>query len=92
METVEIPVTFDARVVENLKGDEIPLDQRMRVWAAISLYLDKKVSVGKAAELAGMHYGEFQDYLGKHQIPVSLITFKELQAELQMLEEIDRPQ
>lgn len=85
MKTVEIPVTFDARFVENWKDDEISIEQRMRIWAAISLYLDKKISVGKAAELAGMHYGEFQDYLGKHQIPVSLLTYEEVMADLEKM-------
>ncbi len=85
MENVSVPVEFDARIEKLLKKDEMPLKQRMRVWAAISLYLDMKVSVGKAAELAGMGYGEFQEYLGKHQIPISLLTFQDFEKEMEML-------
>jgi predicted HTH domain antitoxin len=85
MANISIPVEFDARIEKILKGDEMPLQQRMRVWAAISLYLDMKVSIGKAAELAGMHYGEFQEYLGKHQIPVSLLTLDDVLKDIEML-------
>jgi predicted HTH domain antitoxin len=85
MEKFAIPVEFDARFEEILKGDEMPLQQRMGVWAAISLYLDMKVSIGKAAELTVMHYGEFQDYLGKHQIPVSLLTLEDVLTDIEML-------
>jgi len=77
METVEIPVKVSAGFTK-LGPDDMPLEQRMRVWAAISLYLERKVSVGKAAELAEMNYGEFQDYLGGHQIPVSFLTLEEV--------------
>lgn len=85
MENVSIPVEFDARFEQMLKGDEMPLQQRMRVWAAISLYLDMKVSIGKAAELAGMGYGEFQAYLGKHKIPISLLTIEDVFEDLQKI-------
>lgn len=85
MENISIPVEFDARYEEILKGDEMPLKQRMRVWAAISLYLDMKVSIGKAATLAGMGYMEFQEYLGKHQIPVSLLNYQDFEKEMDML-------
>ncbi|MCU0388541.1 MAG: UPF0175 family protein [Chitinophagaceae bacterium] len=85
MENISIPVEFDPCIEKILIGDEMPLQQRMRVWAAISLYLDMKVSIGKAAELAGMHYGEFQEYLGKHKIPVSLLTYEDFEKEMDML-------
>jgi predicted HTH domain antitoxin len=89
METIEIPVKVSAGFTK-LGPDDMPLEQRMRVWAAISLYLDRKVSIGKAAELAEMDSVAFHEYLGEHQIPVTLITYKELQDEIKMLKETGR--
>lgn len=85
MKNIAVPVEFDARVAENIKDDDIPLERRMRVWAAISLYLDFKISIGKAAELAGMDDAIFQDYPGKHRIPISLLTYEEFQRGVEML-------
>ena len=85
MENVSIPVEFDSRFEQLLQGDEMPLQHRMRVWAAISLYLDMKVSIGKAAELACMGYGEFQEYLGKHKIPISLLTIDDVLEDLKKI-------
>jgi predicted HTH domain antitoxin len=78
METVEIPVRVDASFLNNWQDDDMPLAKRMRVWAAISLYLEQKISTGKAAQLSEMSYGEFQEYLGKHQIPISLLTLEDV--------------
>jgi predicted HTH domain antitoxin len=78
MEMVEIPVKVDSFFLNKWKDDDMPLEKRMRIWAAISLYLEQKISTGKAAQLSGMHYGEFQEYLGKHQIPISLLTVEDV--------------
>ncbi len=75
MKNIAVPEEFDARVAENIKDDDIPLERRMRVWAAISLYLNFKISIDNSAELACMDYAVFQDYLGKHRIPISLLTY-----------------
>jgi predicted HTH domain antitoxin len=91
MQLVDIPVKVDSSFIVQA-GSEMPLDKRMKVWAAISLYLERKISIGRAAELAEMGSGDFQDYLVQHEIPVSLITFKELQEELSMLKETGRIQ
>jgi hypothetical protein len=51
---VSIPLEFAARFEQMLKVDEMPLQQLMRVWAAILFYLGTLVCMGKAVVLTGI--------------------------------------
>lgn len=85
MKNIAVPVEFDARVAVNLKDNEMPPERCLRLWAAISLYLNFRISIDNSAELACMNYAVFQDYPGKHRIPISLLTYEEFQRGVEML-------
>lgn len=51
--------------VSGFEPDKVVLD------VAISLYQQEKISLGKAAQLAGLHRWAFQQILGKRKIPLN---------------------
>jgi predicted HTH domain antitoxin len=81
-----------AEEINFLAGNEMPLGRRLQVWGAISLYLEGKVSIGKAAEIAEMPKGMFEDYLADHHVPISLLTIEDVMGDLEKIGKLDRQQ
>ena len=76
--TVEIPETI--RHALQRTPDQMARD--MRLYTALMLFHEGKLSSGAAAELAGVPRVLFFDLCAEHEIPVSQITPKELEREL----------
>lgn len=55
---------------------------------AIGLYVGKEVTLGQAAEAAGLSQMDFQRELGKRQIPINY-TLEDLKADLQTVRELN---
>jgi predicted HTH domain antitoxin len=54
----------------------------MKRMLAIQFYLKKKLSLGKAARLAGVTKYEFETLLSENQLPISLLTKEDVMADL----------
>lgn len=54
----------------------------LKLYLAIMLYKERKISVGQAAKLAGLTLRDFMYELGKHKESFTNITPEELEAEL----------
>ena len=67
-ETVSFEVTQD--LLASLKVGIADLAQNIRLLAAIAYFQDKKLSLGKAAELAGMNRLAFMDVLAEQGIVI----------------------
>jgi predicted HTH domain antitoxin len=76
--TMEIPETI--RHALKRTPDEMARD--MRLYTALMLFRQSKLSSGAAAELAGVPRVLFFDLCAEHDIPVSQITPEELTQEL----------
>ncbi len=76
--TVEIPETI--RHALQRTPDQMARD--MRLYTALMLFREGKLSSGAAAELAGVPRVLFFDLCAEHEIPVSQITPEELEREL----------
>ncbi len=48
----------------------LQVNVELRIDAAIKLYLDKEVSLGRAAEIAGLHIEEFKSVLKSRGIKI----------------------
>jgi len=61
-----------------------------RIDIAVKLYTDDKISLGKAAELAGMSFDELKDVLVQRGIKpkLGIVTISEAQDEIAVLKEI----
>ena len=44
-----------------------------------------KISIGRAAEIAGMNQGDFEDYLADHGVAISNITAQQLNRDIDFL-------
>lgn len=67
------------------------IDQYYRLLLAIDLYLNEKISVGKAAELSGLKFDEFLDELRRRNIRrLTGYTIEDLENEMTMLEKYTR--
>lgn len=63
-----------------------------RLLIAIELYLDEKISIGKAAELSGIPFEEFIDELRKRKIKrlTGLKSVSEIEKEFQDLKSFSK--
>jgi predicted HTH domain antitoxin len=66
-------------LVDDLSEDELKL------YLAIMLYKERKISVGQAAKLAGLSLRDFMYELGKHKESFTNITAEELEEELRRI-------
>jgi predicted HTH domain antitoxin len=71
--TIELPA-----VVKSLLPN---LEQEAKRLIAAKLYLDESISIGKAAEIAGMGRVAFETWLSSSQMPISLLSFEEVMAD-----------
>ncbi len=67
-ETISFEVSKD--LLASLKLGSTALGQHIRLLAAIAYFRDKKLSLGKAAQLAGLNRLRFMDILAKEGIVV----------------------
>lgn len=67
-ETISFEVPQD--LLASLKVGTVELGQNIRLLAAIAYFQDRKLSLGKAAELAGINRLAFMDILAERGIVV----------------------
>jgi predicted HTH domain antitoxin len=70
MKTTELRLNIPAEILYTLNETKNDFIKKMKFYTALELYRLKKISTGKAAELAGMHKIDFIFALGRHDIPV----------------------
>ncbi len=80
MRTLSIPYSDDLLVATGQSPEELEQDQR--VLLAIKLFEVRRLSLGKAAELAGMSRLGFLDELGRSSIPVINLDDDQIHDEL----------
>lgn len=80
MHAIPVPHFEDLMLTSGRSAEE--LERELRVLLAIKLFELKRVSVGRAAEVAGMGKIAFLDELGRAGVPV--ISFGEEQIELEL--------
>jgi predicted HTH domain antitoxin len=80
MHAIPVPHFEDLMLTSGRTADE--LERELRLLLAIKLFEMKRVSVGRAAEIAGMAKIAFLDELGRAGVPV--INFGEDQLEQEL--------
>jgi predicted HTH domain antitoxin len=61
-------------------------ENELKLYLAIMLYKERKVSIDQAANLAGLTLSDFMYELGKHKIGFTNITAEELEEELRRIQ------
>jgi predicted HTH domain antitoxin len=77
--TIDIPLD----IMKLLNQSKV--EQEIRRYLAVRLYVDEAITIGKAAELAGMRRLEFEDFIARHNIPVSLLDYSDIHADLERM-------
>ena len=60
-------------------------ENELKLYLAIILYKERKISVGQAAKLAGLTLRDFMYELGKHKESFTNISAEELEEELRRI-------
>ncbi len=60
-------------------------ENELKLYLAIMLYKERKISVGQAAKLADLSLRDFMYELGKHKESFTNITAEELEEELRRI-------
>lgn len=80
--TIEIPQD----IMENLTARE--LIREVKCYLAVKYYQEEALTIGKAAELAGMNRMEFELFLARNQIPICLLDYDDIRADLDKMKHI----
>jgi predicted HTH domain antitoxin len=67
------------------------VEQEIRRYLGVKYYREESLSIGKAAELAGMNRLEFERFLALNNIPISLLGYEEVKADLERLKTLTCP-
>ena len=79
-------VSLDIKVPEDLPSllrmSRRELEREVQAWVALELFRDRRISAGKAAEIADVSLAEFMALTIQHSIPWVDYTQDELEREL----------
>jgi predicted HTH domain antitoxin len=84
--SLNIEVKPDILVSLNKTADEFSND--IKLWAALSLYQFNKLSLAKAASLAGYHRYDFENILANLNIPISNLTIDDFKKDIEILDSL----
>ena len=85
MGDISVKVPRDLVRILKVKDEEVP--KLVRLYLAIELYRERKVSLGKAAEIAGVSKWEMMEILASKNIPIHY-DVEDLEKDIKTLEEI----
>jgi predicted HTH domain antitoxin len=80
--TVNFNIEIPNSVFLALNENENELKAKMRVFSALEYYRQKKLSLGKASELADVSTARFIEILSEHEIPSIRYSPEQLDTEL----------
>jgi len=78
MSTQTISVELPSDILLTLNESETELKQHIKISLAIQLYLKQKLTIGKAAQVAGLSRFEFETTLSENNIPISNLDYNDI--------------
>ncbi|MEW6378516.1 MAG: UPF0175 family protein [bacterium] len=90
MKTEEVKFDISEDILASLKSGIEDFKREIRSIAAIAYYKEKKLSLGKAAQLAGMNRLDFMDLLAEKRITVFDLDESAAKAEVESARKIIR--
>jgi len=82
-QTLSIDIPSDIFVAANETTQE--LKDWIKIMLAIHLYQLGKLTIGKAAQLAGMQRLKFETFLSKNKIPISNLDWDDIKSDIEKL-------
>ena len=81
-----IKIDFPSDILLTLNESEQELKHRIKFSLAVQLYVQQKVTIGKAAQIAGMSRFQFESALSAHKIPISTLEIEDVLEDIQKWE------
>jgi predicted HTH domain antitoxin len=66
------------------------VELEIKRYLAVKYYQEEALTIGKAADLAGMNRMEFELFLSHNQVPISLLNYEDIQVDLAKMKNITR--
>lgn len=82
---LNIQVQVEQELLVSLNRSPQEFGEDLLLWAAISLYEHGKLSLARAANLAGYHRYDFEKLLSKMDIPISNLELEDIQKDIALL-------
>jgi predicted HTH domain antitoxin len=90
VETMVLEVTMSKELFSMLGFSRTEAEEAVKEFSVLGLYLEHRISAGKAAELMGIRKKEFARLLARRRIPYFDYTPEELQEEFRTVDEWKR--
>lgn len=78
MNTQTITIDLPSDILLTLNESEIELKKDIKISLAIQLYIKQKLTIGKAAQVAGLSRLEFETTLSENHIPISNLDYNDI--------------
>lgn len=85
---LNIQVQVEPELLISLNKSQQEFGEDLLLWAAISLYEHGKLSLARAARMAGYHRYDFEKLLAKMEIPISNLDLEDVQADIAFLKNL----
>ena len=85
MTSQTIHIDLPADILLTLNESEKELQQEIKYALAIRLYQNQKVTLGKAAQIAGISRLQFEELLADNEIPISSLGLEDVLSDLEKL-------
>lgn len=83
MKIKEGTLEYPEEILISLKEDEKHFLKEVKILAAVKLYELNRLSLGKAAKLAGVDKVDFIKVLGEHKVSIFKLTKEELAKDIE---------
>lgn len=78
MNTISVRLDIPADILTALNESEEDFKKDLTLSAAVRLYQLQRLTLAKAASLAGYHRYDFENYLADNNIPIALLTIDDV--------------
>ena len=82
MQTVSLMLKVPSDLLSLLRKSRQEMEQQVQLWVALELFRQRKISAGKASELAAISLSEFMDLTRQHGVEWVSYTDDELRVEI----------
>ncbi len=83
LQTINIDLPAD--ILLTLNESEKELKNRLKFSLALHLYIQQKITIGKAAQIAEMSRFQFESALSENNIPISTLGLEDVMNDIQKL-------
>ena len=85
MNTQTISIDFPSEIMLALNETESEIKQWIKISFAIRLYKLQKLTIGKAAQVAGLSRFQFETLLSENKIAISNLTIEDVVSDIEKL-------